>query len=696
MTFLNPAILFGLFAASIPIVLHFLNLRKLTKIEFSTLQFLKELQKTKIRRIKLKQWLLLLLRVLIIICLVMAFARPTLKSISLGGSSTAKTSAVIIIDNTFSMSVVTGKGSYLNQAKQIAKNLLNNFQQGDEITILATADFSSGISTPTTNFAEAQKNIEKIEISNISKTLNDGMIRGAQILYQSRNYNKEIFLLTDCQKERLINSPKEISNFGKTLSPETRFYLFDLGEKRSVNLGVEGIKAASQIFEVGKLVGFSIRVKNYSASSINNNVVSLFMNGKRCAQQNISLNSGESKEISFETTLKDTGLVEISAELEDDEILQDNKVFTSTYVPSKISLLLLTDKAEDSRLIKLALGLPNDKIKLSEVSNSQLSSINPKHFDIIFIIGTNGISNAQILADYISSGGSTVVFPGSQNTLASFQNFCSALGIQTPSVMVGKINSDKSISEFRQTDFQHPLLKNIFENINKIRLASPEIFSYFKTNLSEKGENIISLLDNSSFLSESKFGKGKIILFSSAPILSWNSFPMKAFFAPLMNNSLLYCSAKLKDDSTFICGGQIIADISGTPDQQLKIIAPDKNQEFINTDSLSNKNYLFYDKTEQPGIYQFFSGKKRLDYISVNHDPRESVTEKYSENDVKDYLENISYEGKFIPLSSKDNYSKEIYQSRFGTELWKYFLILVLILAVAESLLSKSNKKDLT
>jgi len=47
MTFLNPAILFGLLAASIPIIIHLLNLRKLKKIEFSTLQFLKELQKNK-------------------------------------------------------------------------------------------------------------------------------------------------------------------------------------------------------------------------------------------------------------------------------------------------------------------------------------------------------------------------------------------------------------------------------------------------------------------------------------------------------------------------------------------------------------------------------------------------------------------------------------------------------------------------
>ena len=137
MTFLNPAILFGLVAASIPVIIHFLNLKKLKKIEFSTLNFLKELQKNKIRKIKFKQWLLLALRVMIIIFIVAAFARPTLEGVSIGGTtSAAKTTAVFILDDTFSMSVVDQDGSYFNQAKQTIKNLLSNFEEGDECGLI--------------------------------------------------------------------------------------------------------------------------------------------------------------------------------------------------------------------------------------------------------------------------------------------------------------------------------------------------------------------------------------------------------------------------------------------------------------------------------------------------------------------------------------------------------------------------------
>lgn len=133
MIFLNPAVLFGLLTATIPVLIHFFNLRKLKRIEFSTLVFLKELQKNKIRKIKLKQWLLLALRVFLILFLVTAFARPTLKGTAIGGTtSAAKTTAVFILDNTPSMSIVDVKGSYFNQAKAVQRLLLSQLQEGDD------------------------------------------------------------------------------------------------------------------------------------------------------------------------------------------------------------------------------------------------------------------------------------------------------------------------------------------------------------------------------------------------------------------------------------------------------------------------------------------------------------------------------------------------------------------------------------
>ena len=79
MTFLNSVMLFALLAASIPIIIHLITRRKAKTILFSSLRFLKILENEQIKRLKIKQILLLIIRILIILFIILAFARPTLK-----------------------------------------------------------------------------------------------------------------------------------------------------------------------------------------------------------------------------------------------------------------------------------------------------------------------------------------------------------------------------------------------------------------------------------------------------------------------------------------------------------------------------------------------------------------------------------------------------------------------------------------
>jgi hypothetical protein len=79
LSFLNPFFLFGLFAAAIPILIHLFTRRRPREIRFPSLEFLTEVNQSQIRRLKLKQWLLLLLRTLAIIAIALAMARPALR-----------------------------------------------------------------------------------------------------------------------------------------------------------------------------------------------------------------------------------------------------------------------------------------------------------------------------------------------------------------------------------------------------------------------------------------------------------------------------------------------------------------------------------------------------------------------------------------------------------------------------------------
>lgn len=696
MTFLNPAILFGLLAASLPILLHLINLKKLKRIEFSTLSFLKELQKTRIRKIKLKQLILLALRILIIVFLVMAFARPAVKSISFAGAaSTAKTTAVIILDNTFSMSVVDRNGSYFNRAKQAAEKLIANFSEGDEISLILTGSIGQREIRPVTNFSALAKSIRESQISFVSGTINSALVKAAGILSASKNFNKEIYLLSDLQKDRLYKIKNEFSDLSKELDGSVRLFVIRFSGKDPVNLGITEFASDNQIFEKNKTVSFTASVKNYSSQTVSNSVVSLFINGKRSAQQSVNLSPGETGIVRFETGLTETGLVEAYAELEDDDIAEDNRRFADFYVPVSQSVLLLYDKQEDARFVRLALGEGAGGIDITEKYLSQISSLSPGRYDAVIIIGSENIADMNTVEKLARSSG-VIIFPSSAGSLSSFQKLCGTLQIPAPVSDAGRINSPDQASSFNKIDYQNPVFSNLFEENVRPSIESPEIYRYFKISPGASGKNIISLVDGSAFLSEYSTGGRKALAFASSPALSWGTFPLKGFFAPLLHKCISYISSRTRQSAQYLAGEYITADISESAFPRIEIVKPDGANEFIATDSLINKNFLEYSGTNLTGTYRFNSGGELLDFAAVNCDPAESATASADAGEFEEYLKDINFQGKIFDISPDEDFNQLIYEARIGSELWRYFLIAALLLAIAESLVARNSRKEIS
>lgn len=697
MTFLNPAVLFGLIAASIPILIHLLNLRKLKRIEFSTLMFLKELQKNKIRKIKLKQWLLLAIRILIILFIVTAFARPALKGLTIGGSSSsAKTTAIFIFDDTFSMEVVDGKGSFINQAKNISLKILNQLQEGDDAAILLVSDELKNEIKLTKNLVELKKQINDISSSAVSGNLNSALVKAASLIGGSKNFNKEIYLISDFQKSRLSDE-NSFSNLSRLLNEKVRLFKIQFQQKEIFNAGIDNIKINNQIFQVGKTINISAKVSNYSNRKQNNFVVSLFVQGERAAQKSVELDGNQSKEVVLETIIKTAGFNDVCVEIEDDELMKDNRRYSGFIVPENISLLMLYDFEDDTKFIELAVkaGDESNIIKIEKKNFNQLSNIELNKFDVVFVIGTEGITNSFKLLNYLKSGKGIFLMPGSKTSLLKFQNICSELKIPQPKTVLNFSNQTSIKANFEKTDLLHPLLSDIFEEKSKTKIESPEIFSYFQIFTSGVGKNIISLTDNSSFFSEYKIEKGNLLLLSSAPILAQNNFPLKSIFVPIIFKSAYYLSSKASKETSSITGKGIFLSSEEYSQNQLKAVYPDKSEEIINLNEESISSVFSFINANTIGNYKFLSGSILKDFYSVNADERESNLNILTENDFNEYLAKINFKGKLFDVKPSDEISKAIKQARFGLELWKYFLILALIIALIEMYISRSAKKDL-
>ncbi|MBL1213836.1 MAG: VWA domain-containing protein [Ignavibacteriae bacterium] len=697
MIFLNPAVLFGLLATSIPVIIHLINLRKLNRVEFSTLAFLKELQKTKIKKVKLKQWILLALRVLIIIFLVSSFARPTIESVSLAGvSSSAKTSSVIIIDNSFSMSVVTDNGSHFNQAKSTIKELIKNAQEGDEFLLISTSDKNENY-----NFTRSINSIENqlngIEITDISGDLNTALIAAANSLSNSNNINKEVYLFSDFQRGRIFNDEKELQNLSELFDEQVKIYLFEFSKNNINNLAVTDFKINNQIFQKGKPISFSATVTNFSKTEQNDAAASLFINGNRMAQSNLSLEPDAAQIINLETTLNETGMLEIFVELEDDDIINDNRRFTAINIPEQIEIIIFTDEAESSNFIELALSgsQTSGNFNITKKSTDQISAINLNSYDIVFLLGGSKNINLARLKNYIKSGGEVIVMPSGKAAPNVFQNLLNEIELNLNASNIGELNKTKNYYSFEAIDFEHPLFYDMFEDNSKPKIDSPEIYFYMKINSAGLGKSIISLQDKSAFLSEYKIGNGKVMLFSVAPVLSWSNFPLKGVFAPMVNRAVYYLISETIEGREHIAGDELIISLTDRAIQNLKVLKPGSREEIINIDTLNNRRTIQYGGTETSGIYKFLSENILIDYFSINTDPRESLAEYADEDLIEDYLSKIGFNGNYYFIETDDDYNSIIYQARFGTELWRLFLLAALLLAIIEMIVAKNSKKDI-
>src|SRR5215831_10187132 len=100
MSFLAPLFLVGAAAAAVPVVLHLLERHTERRVRFAAVALLKDAPVEHAARQRLRQWLLLALRVAALILLAVVFARPFFSAASARGGRLT----VIALDTSLSMS----------------------------------------------------------------------------------------------------------------------------------------------------------------------------------------------------------------------------------------------------------------------------------------------------------------------------------------------------------------------------------------------------------------------------------------------------------------------------------------------------------------------------------------------------------------------------------------------------------------
>jgi hypothetical protein len=717
MTFLNPLLLFGLAAAAIPIFLHLFNLRKLRTVEFSTLTFIKELQKTRIRRLKLRQILLLILRTLLVILLVLAFARPTLKGSLAGTLGThAKATAVLLIDDSFTMTVSDEQGELLKQAKRGAETIVDLLNQGDEVFLVRLSQVHRGspddAQTATRDFAFLRKEIEEIRPSAVHTSIEDALRYAAKLLSKSSNFNKEVCLFSNF-KSGSFDLPTASASQEKLFPREVRFFFVPFGRRPVQNLGIESVGVASSILEQNRPLTVTARIGNHSTAAVQDHVVSVFLNGTRVSQRGVDVQSGESADVEFSIVPNAAGYISGFVELEDDDFEYDNHRYFVIYVPEHVRVLIVGRPAE-ARFVSLALATrqssSGSSFDLQEVSPNQLSSVQIDAADVVVLTNGQDLSAPQAneLSSFLTNGGGMVIFPEPQVQPAVFNKVVAApLKLPTITGIDGSVSQSGSFVEFEKIDLRHPVFQGMFEEQGaspqgqrataptQRSVESPRVNMSVRYALTARSNPIITLSNGVPFLLEQQVGSGRAFLYAVAADLRWSDFPLKGLFVPLLHRSISYLDQEGEQPGETLAGDEILIKSRVRTRVPWTVQDPDKGEVVVTPASSGSRQLARFTGTDRVGIYSVAAGGETIEMFAVNLDPRESNTTKAPAAVIEGMLHRLGIDPASVKeVQEPQDLERTILQSRFGVELWKYLLLAALLIALAELIVARTSKQE--
>ncbi len=695
MNFLNPLALIGLAAASIPIIIHLLNLRKLKIVEFSSLRFLKELEKTKIKRLKIKQLLLLILRTLLIIFAVIALSRPITEGSIPGAESYAKTSAAVLIDNSFSMDLSDENGNRFKQAKQTAASILDMLESGDEGVVLPLANDAEQKVSLTRDFSILKEDASKIQISYEKANVKKALRKIAALMEKANNINREIYIISDAQSNSFFRDLKDSLSLFQN-PPIVYFAKIGISNQAVNNLSIDSLRVVNKIFQYGKLVEIEARIRNGSGKNVEGTVVNMFFNDRKVAQTNVDIPKGETKTISIAASPQTYGIVKGRVQIEKDALPTDNKRHFGFIIPDKPRVALIGSE-ENARFIQIALSEKTSgekPAKLDRIGANEIKRVDLSDYKIVICAGgPYSKSDFQKIENYVENGGSCLLFADAEMEFNAFADGLKSLGFANlKEVEYGQEETGTIVS----IDKIHPLFTGVFKgetDAEKI-VESPDINKIYAV---QSGQSIIKSTSG-NFLSENLLGDGKIIYCSVAPNLDWSDFPLTGLFPALVYRSIPYLSSRNVVASSLTAGEslKIVLPKKISPEGAFKIIDPNGKEFFKEAAELPSGAILSFRELERLGAYSVIAQDDRnVAVIAVNHPKSESVLQYFDEDEIETNLQEIVGEKATISIIDKvKNIRKEIKETRAGSELWRLFVLLAILTAIAETLVARNTKSE--
>lgn len=698
-TFLNTIFLLGLIAGLLPILIHIFNKRKLKTIEFSSLRFLRLTHKKRIRRLKLKQILLLIIRTLIILLIALALARPALKGVFVSSvQAHAKTTVAIVLDNSFSMNLLREDGYLFGTAQKKCLEIVDLLKEGDDAVFILMSDYPNAVfEEPTYNFDLLREEIQDAEISERPTDVAASLQKAYELLSESKNLNKELYLITDMQKmgwESVQELDDDVLN-----QENVRTYLIPVRGEITENTCIEKIDYSNQLIQMGEPVLFRMQVRNFGEEAVSDRLLQLAVDGKRMAQAGISVEPGKSNSTVLSVTFDNADAYSGHGELAEDLLYSDNTRYFSIKLNSNPDVLIVDGSDSETSaglFVKYALAPPGADqtlINPTLVKQDRFSKQDLEKYQTIILSNVNSLDFNELakLESFVSQGGGLMVLLGDKINVKYYNEtfFPRFLSMKLINV-VGTENQEDTFISWGKIDYEHPIFQ-IFKNDESGDLSQAQFYMSYDAQLDLENNSIVNFSNGSPAIVEGQRGSGKVIVFNTLPDLEWSDLPVRGFFVPVVHRTVQYLSGNsVGERNDYLVGDVISKQVDRIPyGQAAKIIKPDSSEFFLEPITTEKNLLLKFTDTDLAGHYDLYIGDQNIETYSVNLDIRESNLKSMETDEVNDHFDEL------VLIEESEPLERAILESRYGRELWKEFLFAVLVLMILEMIIARDKKDEM-
>jgi len=624
----SPYLLLGLGAALLPVLIHLIRRNKPEIVHFAAMRFLDSTPLRLLRYQKLKHLLLLLLRILALLLLGLAFARPFLIGDKvpalLGGEPRA---IAIIVDVSASMAAA----DHFATAREEARKIIEQAASNDRVWLIGAANLME-LLAENAEPKKAESALAQLALRQTAGNLRETLLFADQLLDRSPLQRRVIYLISDLQASNLpagnftLNSNAECVPIA--VKPAWQNVAVLDGQMVESAKDVSAANAANpqRARQDDRVAAYACRVRNFSDADQRLDV-QLFNQttpAAPLATRSLSLTARTEQVIQFSAaSLKNMGreqTVYFEIKPPFDDLPADNRFYLVAQAERKRRLLILSGNAESAYFVREALRLQRSLYQLYEATPNTLSQYRLEDFDAVLVAGVAGFNRgeAAALQQYVEQGGGLILTLAATLQSEMYNRFLTEVLPGQISAPVRQNNrAPQTGAALTEIDFGHPIFK-IFVDPSNGDPAKIRVTQYYRLEAVPQAIRLAGFEDGAPALLERGAGKGKVLLWASSLDLQGGNLPVRGIFVPLLYQWLNYVCRPDPPQTTTLAGQTLFLDEAIQPTQALTITFPDGAQR-----EFEKLQPPVLQETAQTGFYRV-QQNQRVFWHAVNLEARES------------------------------------------------------------------------